>query len=175
MLESLRPDPTFHPTTRLAMQAERERFCYTALLSRDRSRPDALAVVDLDAGSATYGQVLHRLDMPNVGDEVVLAFDQGHWDHPCVIGYMWNPQQRPPSTDERQRMIRSKNGHTIRFVDCTPTGGNRGTLIVQDAHDNVIVMTNGRVVIHSKGALEIRSDGEMTLQGRLVKRLGGPI
>ena len=63
MLESLRPDPTFHPTPRLAMQAERERLCYTALLSRDRSRPDALAVVDLDAGSPTYGQVLHRLDM----------------------------------------------------------------------------------------------------------------
>jgi selenium-binding protein 1 len=44
-------------------------LCYTALLSPMPSRPDALAVVDLDAGSPTYGQVLHRLDMPNVGDE----------------------------------------------------------------------------------------------------------
>ncbi len=113
--------------------------------------------------------------MPNVGDEVILAFDQGHWEHPYVIGYLWNPQQRPPSGDERQRMIRSKNGHTLRFVDSTPAGGNRGTLIIQDAHNNVISMTNGRVVIHSRGALEIKSDGEMTLQGRLVKRMGGPI
>lgn len=113
--------------------------------------------------------------MPNVGDEVLVAFDQGHWEHPYIIGYLWNPQQRPPSADERQRMIRSKNGHTIRFVDSTPNGGNKGTLIIQDAHDNVVSMTNGRVVIHSKGALEIRSDGEMTLQGRLVKRMGGPV
>jgi len=113
--------------------------------------------------------------MPAIGDEVVVAFNQGHWDHPYVIGYLWNPQQRPPSLDERQRMIRSKNGHTIRFVDSTPGSGNSGTLIVEDAHHNVITMTNGRVVIHSKGALEIRSDGETTIQGRPVKRIGGPI
>ena len=69
MLESLRPDPTFYPSARLAMQAPAERFGYTALLSPDRSRPDALAVVDLDPASATHGTVLHRLDMPYRGDE----------------------------------------------------------------------------------------------------------
>ena len=69
MLESLRPDPTFHASPRLAMEAEREHIAYTALLSPDASRPDALAVVDVDPGSSTYGRVLHRLDMPNRGDE----------------------------------------------------------------------------------------------------------
>ena len=69
MLESLRPDPTFHASARLAMQAPAERFGYTALLSPDRSRPDALAVVDLDPASPTHGTVLHRLDMPYRGDE----------------------------------------------------------------------------------------------------------
>jgi 56kDa selenium binding protein (SBP56) len=62
MFEKLRPDPTFHPSPRLAMEAEREHIGYTALLSPDASRPDALAVVDLDPGSKTYGSVLHRLD-----------------------------------------------------------------------------------------------------------------
>ena len=69
MLESLRTDPTFHPSPRLAMEAEPERIAYTALLSPDASRPDALAVVDVDPSSTTYGTVLHRLDMPNRGDE----------------------------------------------------------------------------------------------------------
>ena len=69
MLESLRPDPTFHPSARLAMEAERERIAYTVLLSPDRSRPDALAVVDVDPASRKFGTVLHRLDMPNLGDE----------------------------------------------------------------------------------------------------------
>ena len=69
MLESLRTDPTFHPSPRLAMLAEPERIAYTVLLSPDASRPDALAVVDVDPASSTYGTTLHRLDMPNRGDE----------------------------------------------------------------------------------------------------------
>ena len=69
MLETLRPDPTFHPSARLAMEAEAEHIAYTVLLSPDRSRPDALAVVDVDPKSKTYGSVLNRLDMPNRGDE----------------------------------------------------------------------------------------------------------
>ena len=69
MLESLRPDPTFHPSPRLAMEAEPEHLAYTALLSRDPTRPDALAVVDVNPISKTFGTVLSRLDMPACGDE----------------------------------------------------------------------------------------------------------
>jgi methanethiol oxidase len=69
-MESVRPDPTFHPSPRLAMQAEPEHLAYTALLSPDRSRPDALAVVDVDERSATYGSVLNRVELPNRGDEL---------------------------------------------------------------------------------------------------------
>ena len=42
------PDPTFHASAKLAMQAPPEKFAYTVMLSPDFSRPDALAVVDLD-------------------------------------------------------------------------------------------------------------------------------
>ena len=69
-MESLRPDPTFHPSPRLAMQAEPEHLAYTALLSPDRSRPDAIAVVDVDEDSDHYGQVLNRVELPNKGDEL---------------------------------------------------------------------------------------------------------
>jgi selenium-binding protein 1 len=69
MLESLRPDPTFYPSPRLAMEADPERIAYTALLSPDRSRPDALAVIDVDSTSKTFGTMLYRLDMPVRGDE----------------------------------------------------------------------------------------------------------
>src|SRR5262249_19235633 len=33
-------------------------------------KPDALCVLDVDANSPTYGQVVGRLDMPNAGDEL---------------------------------------------------------------------------------------------------------
>jgi selenium-binding protein 1 len=33
-------------------------------------KPDFIAVVDVDRSSDTYGQVVHRTEMPNVGDEL---------------------------------------------------------------------------------------------------------
>ena len=33
-------------------------------------KPDFVAVVDVDPESADYGKIVHRTDMPNVGDEL---------------------------------------------------------------------------------------------------------
>ena len=113
--------------------------------------------------------------MPEVDDEVILGFNQGMWDHPVVLGFTWNPKQKPPSPDERQRMLRSKNGHTIRFVDSTETAGNKGALIVEDAHGNMIVMTNSHISISAIGALTIEAGGVITIGGRPVKKIGPEI
>ena len=66
---SIRPDPTFHASPELAMQAPAEEFAYTLLLGPDFSRPDALAVIDVKPGSSTYGKIVHTVTMPNTGDE----------------------------------------------------------------------------------------------------------
>lgn len=112
--------------------------------------------------------------MPEVDDEVLLAFEQGDWDHPYVVGCLWNPVQPPPSSDERQRMIRSVNGHTIRFVDSTANAGNLGALVIEDAHGNVITLTNGMVRIKSKGHLHLEGS-TMSIMQRLVRPVGPPI
>lgn len=66
-----RPDPTFYPSPKLAMQAPMEKHAFVAMLNpTDNGRPDALAVVDLDPASDTYSQVVGQLDMPNAGDEL---------------------------------------------------------------------------------------------------------
>jgi len=69
MLETLRPDPTFYPSPKLAMEAPAENFAYVVMLSPDRSQPDALAVVDVQPGSSRYGTLVHTVTMPNKGDE----------------------------------------------------------------------------------------------------------
>ena len=46
---TMRPDPTFHASPKLAMEAPPENFAYTLLLSPDFSKPDALAVIDSPA------------------------------------------------------------------------------------------------------------------------------
>jgi selenium-binding protein 1 len=72
-----RPDPSFYPSPKLAMQAPPEKLAYVALLNPNAAldsngdrRPDAIAVFDVDADSETYGQVVGRVEMPNSGDEL---------------------------------------------------------------------------------------------------------
>ncbi|KAF8069628.1 selenbp1 [Scenedesmus sp. PABB004] len=49
----------------------REALIYVPCIIPDQaSRPDYLAVVDVDPGSATYSTVIHRLPMPAPGDEL---------------------------------------------------------------------------------------------------------
>ena len=66
---SARPDVTFHASPRLAMEAPAETLAYTLMLSPDGSAPDGLAVVDVDPQSASFGQIVHQVLMPNTGDE----------------------------------------------------------------------------------------------------------
>jgi methanethiol oxidase len=66
---TMRPDPTFHASPKLAMEAPPENFVYTLLLSPDFSKPDALAVIDVKPGSPTFSQIVHTVTMPNKGDE----------------------------------------------------------------------------------------------------------
>jgi phage baseplate assembly protein V len=105
--------------------------------------------------------------MPEVGDEVLVGFLHGDFRQAFVLGAMWNGQAVAPSPDPRQRMLRSKNGHTIRFVDSTPNGGNMGALIVEDAHGNRVLMTNGVMRITAQTTLMIEAD-TIVLTGKPV-------
>lgn len=66
---SIRPDPTFHPSPKLAMEAPPENFAYVLMLSGDHSESDALGVVDVNPDSASYGQIVHSVAVPHTGDE----------------------------------------------------------------------------------------------------------
>ena len=66
---TMRPDPTFHASPKLAMEAPPENYAYTLTLSSDFSKPDALAVVDVSPKSNDYGKIVHTVTMPNKGDE----------------------------------------------------------------------------------------------------------
>jgi uncharacterized protein involved in type VI secretion and phage assembly len=116
--------------------------------------------------------------MPEAGDELVVAFLHGDFNHPYVLGVMWNGQAIAPSVDPRQRMIRSKNGHTIRFVDSTPNSGDSGALIIEDANGNLITMSNGMVTVQATGLLQLQA-GQIVLRGngwiRTVMQTSDPI
>lgn len=93
--------------------------------------------------------------VPEVGDEAVVGFDRGDPESPIVLGFLWNGVDDPPSTSTKERMIRSVNKHTIRFLDPSIENGNDGGIAIEDASGNSIVLSNGKVRIHAVGQLEI--------------------
>jgi uncharacterized protein involved in type VI secretion and phage assembly len=111
---------------------------------------DWIRIATTMAGNNRGSQLL-----PEVNDEVLCAFDHGDTRFPYVLGFLWNGQDTPPQQDPRYRTIRSKNGHSISFIDSTPQNGDMGALVVQDAHGNTITMSNGKITISSVSVLEL--------------------
>jgi len=91
--------------------------------------------------------------MPEVDDEALLAFEHGDVRFPYVIGFLWNGEDKPPADHVRDRVLKSKNGHMIRFLDSTPAGGDKGGIVIEDAHKNRITLSNAKITIQSTGTL----------------------
>ena len=67
----LKPDPTFYPSPKMAMQAPPERLAYVALINpTKKGRSDAIGVVDTDPESSGYGRLVEQVDVPHAGDEL---------------------------------------------------------------------------------------------------------
>jgi selenium-binding protein 1 len=67
----MKPDPTFYPSPKMAMQAAPETIAYMALINPQKAgRADAIGVVDVDPNSKSYGRLIGQVDMPEAGDEL---------------------------------------------------------------------------------------------------------
>jgi uncharacterized protein involved in type VI secretion and phage assembly len=59
--------------------------------------------------------------IPEVGDEVLVAFEQADARRPYVIGSLWTTRDRPPVTNadgqNDVRLIRTRKGHVLTFDD----------------------------------------------------------
>jgi len=116
--------------------------------------------------------------LPEVDDECLLAFEHGDSRFPYVIGFLWNGKDKPPTQHVRDRMLKSKNGHMIRFLDSTPTRGDNGGVIIEDAHHNRITLSNAQITIRSTGALVLEGASVILRIGgvdRVVAGNGNPI
>lgn len=69
-MASLRPDTTFYPSARMAMETPHEQYGYVGFLNVGNGKGDGIAVVDLDPNSNTYSRVINIVEFPNKGDEV---------------------------------------------------------------------------------------------------------
>jgi methanethiol oxidase len=109
----LKPDPTFYPSARHAMQAAPERHGYVATLNWENGKPDGMAVVDLDPQSPTYSQIVYQLDFPNIGDE--------------IHHFGWNacssalcPSSPHPHLERRYLLVPTVRSSRIYVIDTQP-------------------------------------------------------
>jgi selenium-binding protein 1 len=108
-----KPDQTFYPSPKMAMQASPETTAFVAVLDPTRKVPDALAVVDVEPASKTYGQMVGRVDMPNRGDEL----HHFGWNacSSCLCPYSPHPHM-----ERRYLVVPGMRSSRIHVVDTKP-------------------------------------------------------
>jgi len=114
--------------------------------------------------------------MPEVEDEVLVAFERGDFDHPYVVGYLWNGVDSPPETDPENRIIFTPGKHTLRFED------KNKKVILQSAggHELVIDDSAQTLTLQTKGGQSIElNDQESSITvfggGRQIKMSAGTV
>jgi uncharacterized protein involved in type VI secretion and phage assembly len=104
--------------------------------------------------------------LPEVEDEVLVAFEHGDIRFPYVLGALWNGQDKPPATNEdgknNIRVLKSRSGHIVRLDD---TDGAEKIEIIDKSEKNSILIDA------SANTLTIKADSDITLesaQGKVV-------
>jgi methanethiol oxidase len=108
-----KPDQTFYPSPKMAMQAPPESVAFVAMLDPKRAKPDALAIVDVATGSKNYGHLIGRIDMPNTGDEL----HHFGWNacSSCLCPYSPHPHM-----ERRYLVVPGMRSSRIHVIDTKP-------------------------------------------------------
>lgn len=125
--------------------------------------------------------------LPEINDEVLVAFEHGDIHRPYVIGGVWNGKDAPPNTAKdnvqdgkvRLRTIKTRTGHQIQFVEEEHSGHKKGVYIetngghqvyLNDSDSSISISSAGDMKIEAKGNISISAiGGEITLKGTMIR------
>lgn len=92
--------------------------------------------------------------LPEVDDEVLVAFENGDIHNPYVVGGLWNGEQPPPQKNEGSndvREVRSRSEHRLTFDDA-----DEGSITIQTSAGHEIVVDDSE----SGETIRIRDEDE---------------
>jgi uncharacterized protein involved in type VI secretion and phage assembly len=112
--------------------------------------------------------------LPEVDDEVLVAFEHGDMRFPYVVGSLWNGKDSPPANNSdgknNIRLIHSRSGHLIRLDDTDgdekvevidKTGGN--SITIKSSDNSMTLVCTGRMKLQANG-IDITSESDINIQ-----------
>lgn len=110
------------------------------------------------------GKEMGSFFLPEVGDEVLVAFNDGDVRKPFVIGALWNTVDIPPLNNEdgknNLRKIKSRNGNELIFND----ESGKESITIQTKAGQVVCLeddSSGKITIKDKSG-----NNMMTIDGQ---------
>ena len=138
----------------------------------------------MGSGGKGWGQYF----MPEIGDQVLLAFEDGLFERPFVIGCVPRDGDAflKDSFHEKNQVKRivTSHGSTIQFDDCDGDKGEKDKILIQTAqksHQILMDNENKKIVISDKdgkNAVEMNTEsGEMTVtaEKKLTIKVGAGV
>lgn len=101
--------------------------------------------------------------VPDVGDEVLVAFEAGDAAHPYVVGALWNASAKPPESidaggDNPCRVIATRSGARIAIDDAAQS------VEIADANGNSIRLDPSGIALRAAAKVRIvASSAEMSV------------
>lgn len=124
--------------------------------------------------------------VPDVGDEVFVAFEQGDFNFPLVLGGVWNGRHKLPPTAHKAsakpqvRTWTSRSGHQITLFDdekkievksaagLTITLDDNGKNIIVQADNEIQLKARGNLSLEAGANLDIKASGNVTVKGATI-------
>lgn len=110
--------------------------------------------------------------LPEVDDEVLVAFEHGDMRHPYILGGLWSEPQLPPATNDdgknNLRTMVSRSGMTITFDDTD--GAEQLVISDKDKKNSLVIdVANQTITLSADSDITIATtNGKLTLKGKGV-------
>jgi len=115
--------------------------------------------------------------LPEINDEVLVAFEHGDFNRPYIVGGLWNGQDRTPDTAAQvvasdgkvnKRVIKSRSGHLITIDDTL----NAEKITIADKTSKLTLTFDSptsKITLKATGDLTLEATGNVLLKGNAVK------
>jgi phage protein D/phage baseplate assembly protein gpV len=144
------------------------------------------ARVAAPGAGAGYGVVW----IPQVDDEVLVAFEHGDVSHPVVLGGLWNGQDPIPFSKDNLDAglvtwcgFVSRTGHQLNFWESADdssiqllTKGGAMNVVLDEMNGELRIEIDGKLVVDAtgdiefttKGAFKVKASGDVTIKGTKI-------